>query len=515
LFLLAYPETRALLATATQELKRVAASAREMQKRRKRSARPPLFATGIAWSSASAVHTYAVARWLAATHPGDAEIEIDEGHAEHLRGLLRLCLPAIEYELLIDPGLAVKELCKEAKGTSSASNLRWLVEQLELLPCGDQVREHLFDALEPYIALAPKDSTLSRTFARGLNVPAFFHVSGLKREPDVQQIVARALPPQRRLAGADGRRLVDTARGVLVTLGRETDVISLATGAGVESFDLERGVSIALYSMPPERRFPIDTHVGFMLFKNRVPLAYGGGWPFLGTCKIGVNVFEAFRGGESAYLFAQVLRVYAQRFEAERFLVEPYQLGEGNREGLRSGSFWFYYRLGFRPLSRRHAELAREEFERIRSGQGYRSPLAAMRRLSRADMELRVSANAHPAVDWPDPGLLSAAVSHSIARDFAGDRTAAQSVARRRVTRALGIRNLAGWNRTERQAFASLSLLLALIPDLGAWSPQDRRAAVAMIRAKGAQDESEYARRSNKHRRLRQALLAIVAADER
>ncbi len=76
--------------------------------------------------------------------------------------------------------------------------------------------------------------------------------------------------------------------------------------------------------------------------KNGVPVGYGGGWPFLATCRTGTNVFAPFRGGESSWLFAQVLRAYRQHFGVKRFVVEPYQFGAGNREGLLSGAFWFY-----------------------------------------------------------------------------------------------------------------------------------------------------------------------------
>ena len=34
----------------------------------------------------------------------------------------------------------------------------------------------------------------------------------------------------------------------------------------------------------------------------------------------------------------------------QKFVVKPYQFGKGNPEGLKSGAFWFYYRLGFRPV---------------------------------------------------------------------------------------------------------------------------------------------------------------------
>jgi hypothetical protein len=511
LFLLAYPEDGHLAAKAERELKRVAAAARAIGERRTRAGNSRLFGTGIAWSETSHVFSYVIARWLASEHPEGAEIADTGEDAERLKSALRLSLPPMEYEVSGEHRQSLAEFFEEVKGGSPATDLGWTIGQFELLSCGERVREHLFDALELFIKLSPKDGPLSRTFARGLPVPTFMHRDGLQREFDLKWLIAKPLPPRRRLSRSDRMHLIDVARGVLATLGRETDAITLSTEAGVESLDLERGMSIALYAMPPERRFPLDTHVGFMLFKNRIPVAYGGGWPFLGTCKIGVNVFDPFRGGESAYLFGQVLRVYMQRFHTDRFLVEPYQTGEGNPEGVRSGAFWFYYRLGFRPLSEVHAALARVEFRRIAAHRGYRSPLAIMRRLSHADLELRVRADSRATGVWPEPAHLSAAVSAWIARDFAGDRAVAQHTACDRVAVALAIHDLDRWTSAERAAFESMSLLLAIIPDLAVWSAKDRRDCVAVIRAKGAQGESKYARSSASHQMLRKALQALAS----
>jgi len=48
----------------------------------------------------------------------------------------------------------------------------------------------------------------------------------------------------------------------------------------------------------------------FMMFKNGYPMAYGGGWLFGKRSLLGINIFESFRGGESAFVFAQLLRTY-------------------------------------------------------------------------------------------------------------------------------------------------------------------------------------------------------------
>lgn len=102
-----------------------------------------------------------------------------------------------------------------------------------------------------------------------------------------------------------------------------------------------------------------------MAFKNGIPVSYGGGWILGTSCKIGVNIYPAFRKGESAWMFCQVLRLYHQNFKVSYFYVNPYQFGKGNPEGLKSGAFWFYYRLGFRPVQTDINVLSKTEWKKI------------------------------------------------------------------------------------------------------------------------------------------------------
>jgi len=62
-------------------------------------------------------------------------------------------------------------------------------------------------------------------------------------------------------------------------------------------------------------------------------------------------------------------------------------------------------------------------------------------------------------------------------------------------------------------ALAELALsqpAAALIPDLAAWPVADRRALVAVMRSKGSGSEMAYARRLDRHRRLRRSLEILV-----
>jgi hypothetical protein len=510
LFLLAYPESRRLHAAARRELVRVAAAARVMLEHGPARARARLANSGVAWAPMTIAFGYDIARWLAVEHPRHAEIDsFDDGGAA-LPDVLRHALPTMEFELL-SAEAGPDEFLREASSSHSATRLQWLIVQFAGLPCTDNLREHLFDSLKAFIRISPGATALSRTFVRGPAERIYYHRVELKRGGDPRKIITRTLAPPRALTRGQRRHVLDAGRAMLASLGRETDALAAAEPDGVEYHALGRGVAIALFTMAPGRRLPLDSHVGFMLFKNSLPVGYGGAWPFLGTAKIGVNIFAPYRGGESAHLFCQVLRVYSQRFGIDHFIAEPSQFGGGNREGLESGAFWFYYRLGFRPVTAALATLAADEFQRMRSTPGYRPSLTVSRRFTRSDIELRLNPGA-PVPAACDPADLSLAVSAWIAARFRGNRAKAVTAAMRNVTRALDVAETTGWPEAERAAFQSFCLILSRIPDLARWPARDKARAIALARAKGG-NEFRYYDLLRRHARLQAALRQLAARD--
>ena len=503
LCLLAYPQTPALRAAARAELARVAQGARRMAARGAARSRAKLDNTGIAWTPVTINFGWDIARWLARRFAKRAEIDSFDDDGGALAAILAVALPAIESELVAASEDSAA-LLEAASAGHRGTRLEWLVAAFERLRCDDALRAQLFDTLRAYIVIDPAASMLSRTFVRGLPARTFYHRDGLVRAIDLAALLEEPLPAPRRLTQRAREHAVDAARAMLAALGRETDAIALTYADGVAWHEVGRGIAVALYAMEPARRSPLDSHIGMMLFKNGIPVGYGGGWPFAGTCRIGVNIFAAFRGGESALLFGQVLRVYARRFAVGRFVVEPSQFGGTNKEGLQSGAFWFYYRLGFRPIDERATRLAGTEWARMEAERGYRTPIAELRRFTRSDLELRLR-------DTPrcEPADLSAAATAWIETRHEGDRSAALAAARRIVTRALGGVDDARWPQSERLAFGELALLVAQIRDLSRWSAAEKRALVAWMRAKGG-DEFRFHALLARHRRLRAALCQLA-----
>ena len=241
-----------------------------------------------------------------------------------------------------------------------------------------------------------------------------------------------------------------------------------------------------------------------------MPVSYGGGWELFGALDFAINIFPSFRQGESPYLATQLLRAYRWIFGMRTVVIDRYQLGHESTEALRSGSFYFYHRLGFRPRDPAVVRTLAEERAKIVADAAYRSPIPALKRLAAAEVFLTLPGG-HPA---PERRLratdVSALVARSIAHEFGGDRARATRESAERVARSLGAPRRAAWPPGERRAFERMALVAALIPDLTAWTPAERGALRAVMRAKGSGTEMAYSRRLDGHRRLLRSLEVLA-----
>src|SRR5947199_395362 len=206
--------------------------------------------------------------------------------------------------------------------------------------------------------------------------------------------------------------------------------------------DAERGVRLVFVGILPGFRLPLEGYYAFLALKNGIPVAYGGGWELFGTLDFAVNVFAAFRQGESAFVATELLRAYRRIFGMRTVVVDRYQLGHESAEALRSGSFYFYHRLGFRPRDPVVLGVLAAEQSKITADRSYRSPIPVLTRLAGAEVYLTLPGG-HPE---PDKRLratdVSGLVARLIARDFGGDRRVAVEESTARARRVLG---LPGW----------------------------------------------------------------------
>jgi len=280
--------------------------------------------------------------------------------------LLSLLLSQVEFDTI-----AVGMEQEEWEARLSKSNYLNSFFKLWKRIDGLSVRESLFDRMKMFVELDLKKFP-SRSNIQIPCGPIYTH-DKLIRKVEAREILDTPLQNPLSLTNSEKEELLLQSRAMLAQLNRETDPVTYSDTDGVQLYELGRGYTIALFSMIPERRLAPDSYIGFMMYKNRIPVSYGGAWMYGKQALIGINVFEAFRGGESAMIFAQLMRTYRQRYGVTSFSVEPYQFGKDNPEGIASGAYWFYYRFGFRSDDKRLTKLAEQEHQKIISKHGYRS----------------------------------------------------------------------------------------------------------------------------------------------
>jgi hypothetical protein len=346
----------------------------------------------------------------------------------------------------------------------------------------------------------------------------FYHDGPLitRREVSLARELEESLPlPLRELSPDDGRRLLDLGRDTMAVRYRELHGFTYGDSQRVVRADAGRGVEFFIWGVPPDRRFPILGYHAVLILKNGVPVGYAESLSFFERSEVGLNLFYTFRDGESAWIYARLLVLLRQFLGVEVLSVEPYQLGSHNEEGINSGAFWFYRKLGFRPVQTSLAAMALREEQRVAAREGYRTPARILRRLAGGHMIYELPSVKQPGIwDRFHIGNIGLAVERRMVADFDGDEEKLRRASVLQVSRALGI-DTANWNVSERRAFSKLALVFALFPDLSDWSKGERKALVDIVRAKGGRQESHYVRLLQNHSRLRDEILKIGSRDVR
>lgn len=503
---LAFPDSTGSLAAARAAL----AGFPQRVSRAGRKARVALLHSGIAGTRVDYPFARVNARWLAAHWPDDVHIDWAAfASAAKLDPLLQWLCTRNELQVFDDAALSTAAWLRHAMDGQRGGEPAWLFRECVARGVDEGFVEHVYNDAE-----VPLRWQLDFAASRGGN--------RLDTERPVIRTAMRRLPaqvprwikswtgPVRHVPLAEGRRIVDVVQAALLVRCREVFAHQHANPADVYRVDLGAGAEVMFLGSQRSRRLGLEANYGYMIFVNGVPLGYGGVTSLLGQGNTGVNVFEEFRRGESAYLYAAVLGAARRLFGCERFIVNPYQFGAGNAEAIRSGAFWFYYRLGFRPVDDDTRLRAAREFARLSRRPGARTPATRLRSFARCDLELVLPGYAGRR-RFEEKWLVALAQRATTAIGCAGAGSRRRGIAtlQRQVVGGLGI-NLSGWTRAERDALVDLAPVLAQIPDLAQWSAPDRRALVQVIRARGAGSERRFAELTARHLRLRRALARIA-----
>jgi len=498
-FLRAYPDDARVLAAVEHML------ARFDRRADLRAQRDALAHSGIAGTTTWYPFFWPTARWLAARWP--RQLRFDRNDAEAGQSLAR-ALP-----LLVTPleAAALREL--KLAGYAAIDRLRarsqtdaaFLVGRFAALAGDDFTREAFYDAINPSCELLAARDTPSRTREKFAAAPVVFRSAPLRRgRPDLRAESRRPPLSVHRLPAADGARLVDLARGAMVGRSRDLDAFAYGNAGDTWLVDDGGGLAFGLIGIARERRAPIAAIYGGLTLSNGVPIGYIQADIAGRTAALSFNTFETFRGGEAAFNFARLLAVLRHVFGVDAFSIEPYQLGEGNEEGISSGAWWFYFKLGFRPRTAAARRLAAAELARMQRRPAHRSSPQTLRQLAAHHLFFDLD----PRRRTPLPPL--APTGLRVARLLAArheDRERARAEVQREAAGALGLRSLRGLNSHERQAFADFSPLV-LLAGAGHWPQVQRQALLALVRARAAASQRDYAQRLAAHKLFCRELLA-------
>lgn len=496
LFSLVYPASKKQYEIASESLQKLYEYIQEKLKDKNHPFQKTFSNSGISNTVITGTFSFAIAKWFVQQFPDDTEIDSSHADPESIRIFFRAILPRTEFESISAGEFSLATRIRQLKGSTPGTLLSWLIQQLDSSRSDDRVKEALFDSLKIFIKWKINHSYFNRAWIKGTaNVP-FIHKRIIKK-PKPGPIIAKKLSRPKSLSENEKMYLVNVARSTLAFLYRETEPFTYADPGEITCFELERGLTIVLYGMSKERRLSIESYIGYLAFRNNIPVAYGGGWIFGQNCQFGINILPAFRGGESLYIFCELLRVYRQYFGVKRFVVKPYQFGKNNKEALASGAFWFYYRAGFRPQDAVLKKLAAGERKKINKNRQYRTPIAILKRLSSSNLELSFAEKVIP--DY-DGSRISTRITQYINEEHNGNRDKACLVCEKLTKTQLNIQSLSGWNRFERTALKEWSLIAQSLLHIDNWSVHQKEIFMKLIRAKGNAPEIYFIRQLQQHK---------------
>jgi len=507
-FLRAHPDDRQVLRTVERLLRNFDQRA-DLRRYRRQLADSGIAGTSLNYSFYSATARRLAARWGRHLHVNWR----DSGPQSRLEGRLALLASYAETPGLDEYYLPLKTWVARLKGPHE-TDAQFLLRRLGRVGASAAERDLLYDELELALTLESGPTTPSRTTAHFPRPKIHFQTAPLRRDrPDMRRELARKAPVIRAVSERDGAALIELARNAMVTRSRDLDAFIHGDPRDVRLIDCGDGLEFAAIGVVPERRLMLESVYGFLTLRNGVPTGYVLTSALFASSEIAYNVFDTWRGGEAGYVYGRVLAMTRAVFGSRDFTIFPYQLGgDGNAEGIKSGAWWFYQKLGFRPRDPAVHELMEKELARMARRPSHRSTPATLKTLAAENMYWYSGRPRDDVIGILPLHRVGLAITDYLAARFGSERERGERICAGEAARRCGVRGWQRWPAAERLWWTRWSPLILLLPGLEAWSAEDLHDLVRIVRAKGGRRETDFVRRFDAHRPLRRALLKLVAS---
>jgi hypothetical protein len=471
-----------------------------------------LLNSGLAGTTIAFRFYWPTALWLAERWPDRLSLDWEEIHDDGpLIRMLHLLMPYTESAAIYEEDHSAREWIERLKGKSEKDAV-FLIKRFAALPMDGRAKEKIWDDLDLPLVLLPAADTPNRTTPWVRGFPEILQQAPRSRHrPDLKSEMLRPPKRIRRVNKDRGAALLDLARITMISRDRDLDAIAFGNPEDITVIEDDvDGVQFVGVGTLPERRYLLEGTYVYLVLRNGVPVGYMQGSGLCGWCEINFNIFPPWRGAEAGLLYGRSIALLHAMMGMETFVVEPYQLGDGNEEALKSGAWWFYAKMGYRPFNTHARRLAEREFKRSQKGKGYRTPLAVLAELAEHGMVLHLGKKGRGPFRYGMVGKVGLKVSAFLAHNWGADREAGIAQCVQEASRFLLGKGGRLGRQTQAQKLAWKRwspLIMAMVAKNHLnMSPAEKRALAEVIQLKGGPREEHFLKAVGSHLPLQQAL---------
>lgn len=463
--------------------------------------------SGISGTSVTSNFSYVLVRWLVSKFSNQVTIDWEWFDSEDQFGAtMGRFVPLLEEDAMVEAHVPYREWLDAARGRRN--ELAWIIARFESRRLSDRQKADLYDSLKLHVTW----QFGWRSSRTGMRLPArktFFHDGPLIKRRDVSLIDELNSPaiPVKHLSRAEGDKALDLARETSAVRYRELHGFTYGDASRMVKADLGRGTEAFVVGVRAEHRLPLRAYHAAIIFKNGVPVAYFEGLSLFERMESGFNLYYTFREGETAWLYARILRLMRQLLGVTVFSIDPYQVGHENEEGIESGAFWFYRKLGFRPVKPELLKLTLAEEGKMATDPTHRTSARTLRKLASGHMLYEVPGKESREWDQFEVRNIGLAVQRRMAKEFDSDPEKLRRHTSQFAEEILGVSRLRDENQLK--LFNDLAIALSTATDVRHWSEDEILAAARIFLAKSGPNEAHYLKQMQKHAFLRASLIKL------